>query len=187
MFYPLSGFMADVCCKQLKTIMISLCSLLLFVFMVCFAGVLFLVFKMYKAKNVLELLQSKSQAGNLINTHNTAYFVVIFCRWSGRLSSQLHSSWVRSTFWSTRSPFRTLYSLHFVVISSWSHTIGSISSRLVQSSKTCCTSSTRFRTCNCDSYVDCIGCNNEMEETLVLHWNCTGKSLQTCLQGDWLC
>ena len=46
--------------------MISLCSLLLFIFMVYFAGVLFLAFKMYNLKNVLELLQSKSQADNLI-------------------------------------------------------------------------------------------------------------------------
>ena len=68
-FYPLSGFIADVCCKRFKTIVISLCCLLLFLFMLCFIGVHGLVFRLYyNQNNVIEVIQSKSQTGNFILT-----------------------------------------------------------------------------------------------------------------------
>ena len=56
-FYPLSGLIADVCCERRKMIMFSLCFLLLFLFMLCFTGVLYLVLKMHLI-NVTELFQS---------------------------------------------------------------------------------------------------------------------------------
>ena len=59
-FYPLSGFIADVCCERRKIIMISLCCLLLFLFILCFTGVPFLVLKMHYITNIVELFQSKS-------------------------------------------------------------------------------------------------------------------------------
>ena len=34
-FYPVSGFIADVCCGRLKTVVISLCSLLLSMLLIC--------------------------------------------------------------------------------------------------------------------------------------------------------
>ena len=42
-FYPLSGFIADVCCERLKTVMISLCFLLLFLFTLGIIGILLVV------------------------------------------------------------------------------------------------------------------------------------------------
>ena len=38
-FYPLSGFIADVCCGRLKTVAVSLCLLLTFVLLTCLVGI----------------------------------------------------------------------------------------------------------------------------------------------------
>ncbi len=46
MFYPLSGFMADVCCGRLKVVIISLCLLLACGLTVCFIEILVFIFKL---------------------------------------------------------------------------------------------------------------------------------------------
>ena len=46
MFYPLSGFMADVCCGRLKVVTISLCLLLACGLLVCFTEVIVFIFEL---------------------------------------------------------------------------------------------------------------------------------------------
>ena len=46
MFYPLSGFIADVCCGRLKTVVISLCFLLVFVLLMCLVEIVVLTTKL---------------------------------------------------------------------------------------------------------------------------------------------
>ena len=46
MFYPLSGFIADVCCGRLKTVTISLCLLLICVCLICFTDVIVFLAKL---------------------------------------------------------------------------------------------------------------------------------------------
>ena len=46
MFYPLSGFMADVCCGRLKMVIISLCLLLACGLIACFAEIIVFIFKL---------------------------------------------------------------------------------------------------------------------------------------------
>lgn len=45
-FYPLSGYIADICCGRLKTVVISLCILLLCMLLVCFIEVMLLTDKL---------------------------------------------------------------------------------------------------------------------------------------------
>lgn len=45
MFYPLSGFMADVCCGRLKIVIISLCLLLICGLIVCLTEIIVFIFK----------------------------------------------------------------------------------------------------------------------------------------------
>ena len=66
-FYPLSEFIADICCNRLKIIMICLCFLLLFILMVWLTEILFLIFKLYNTKNVAELLQGKFHLISLVS------------------------------------------------------------------------------------------------------------------------
>ena len=94
-FYPLSGFIADVCCERRKIIMVSLCCLLLFLFILCFTGVPFLVLKMHYYNEYCGIISK--QIWNFI-AHTTTNLLVVLHHWSDRLSSQFHSAWFGSTF-----------------------------------------------------------------------------------------
>jgi peptide/histidine transporter 3/4 len=65
-FYPLSGFAADVCCTRFRTIVISLCCLLLFLSLFSLTDVLYLVLKLNNiiTHNPLAWIHSKSQFDN---------------------------------------------------------------------------------------------------------------------------
>ena len=61
-FYPLSGFVADVCCTRLRTIVISLCCLLLFLVLLCLIEIFYLALKLNNivAHKPLALIESRS-------------------------------------------------------------------------------------------------------------------------------
>ena len=67
-FYPLSGFIADICCTRLRTIVISLCCLLLFLILLSLMEVFYLALKLNNiiTHNPLALVESKSQFGNFM-------------------------------------------------------------------------------------------------------------------------
>ena len=47
MFYPLSGFIADVCCGRFKTVVIGLCFILAFVILMCLVEIVMLATKLH--------------------------------------------------------------------------------------------------------------------------------------------
>ena len=64
LFYPLSGFITDVCCGRLKVVAVSLCFILTFVLLICFSTIVVLtgrshsltsdmIFKFHETKEII--------------------------------------------------------------------------------------------------------------------------------------
>jgi hypothetical protein len=94
MFYPLSGFIADVCCGRLKTVVISLIILLLCL-TILFIGLL--IVETITTTNFNEALRYDKVPSVSIVVLALISFPIYFHYRPGRVSGKFYSTWIRPT------------------------------------------------------------------------------------------
>jgi hypothetical protein len=94
MFYPLSGFIADVCCGRLKTVVISLIILLL-----CLTILLIgmIIVETITATNINQALMFDKVQSVFIAVLGFLSLSRYFHYWPSRISGKFYSTWIRST------------------------------------------------------------------------------------------
>ena len=87
MFYPLSGFIADVCCGRLKAVVVSL------IFNLSFCIIILVCLSLLVSTSIPDISSLRHNLGLIITI--LSFFSVYFHYWPGRISGQFYSTWIR--------------------------------------------------------------------------------------------
>ena len=121
MFYPLSGFIADVYCGQLRTVVVSLCLLFCFLIITCLMELIIILYAPHH--NLLShdgtSLLINSFPGVLVIPLFLTSLLVFIIGLTGYQANFTDPAWIRPAFWSTEPPPQPFHSLCHMVIPTW--------------------------------------------------------------------
>ena len=108
------GFIADVCCGRLKTVVISLCFLFASVLLICLVEIVVVTTELDQSVSYYNyILFSFSQSRHFCVCLSSCFASSFYHR-LGRVSGQLYTVWTWSTLWSTQSLSGPLCTLCYV-------------------------------------------------------------------------
>ena len=118
MLYPLSGFIADVCCGRLKVVVINLCFILTFILLLCFTEIVVLVSKPHSINTYMIFHQTVG-----ITAVSVILISLVFLSldWQAIRKIQSNLDWINSQ---VEAPSQ--YLSIFILYSAWAFKLGSI-------------------------------------------------------------
>ena len=126
MFYPLSGFIGDVCCGRLKVVVTGFCFILTFVLLVCLLEIILLVDKSHLLTIYTIFHQTKKK--NCLQCVLISLIIFVI-----GLASYQANLWLDQLF-EAPSPYLSL----FILYASWAFKLGSVPGLVLILFSYCC-------------------------------------------------